>query len=57
MRKALTFKPKDGTCLAARRDLEPGFAVKGRYFYLSAEGSLGKVDWLIIMDIVTIPDE
>jgi hypothetical protein len=45
MRKALTFKLKDTTCLTALRNLELGIAVKGRHFYLRPEGSLGKVDW------------
>lgn len=57
MRGALTFNPKDSTRLAARGNLKTGFAVNGGHLHLSTEGSLGKVDQKLIVDIITIPAE
>jgi hypothetical protein len=45
MRDALIFEPEDLPCLAASWNLEPAFfTVNGGHLYLSAEGSLSKVD-------------
>jgi hypothetical protein len=57
VREALTFNPKDGTRLAARGNLETGFTVNGGHLHLGTEGSLGKVDRKLIVDIITIPGE
>jgi len=57
MGDTLTFKPKDGTCLATSRNLKLGFALQRRHFYLSTEGSLSKVDWQLVEDIITISGE
>jgi len=57
MGNALIFKPKDFTRLAASRILELSFTVQGRDLYLIAKGSLSKVDWQLIEDIVTISPE
>jgi hypothetical protein len=43
--------------LTASRELELDFIIKGRHLYLSAEGSLSKVDWQLIENVVTVSDE
>jgi hypothetical protein len=57
MGNALIFKSKDVTRLAARWNLELGLTVKGGHFYFSAKGSLRKVDWQLIDDVVAISSE
>jgi len=57
MGNAFILKPKDFTRLAASRELELGFTVEGRHLYLSTKGSLGKVDWQLIENVVTVSDE
>ena len=57
MWNALIFKSKDLPRLAASRNLEFDITVQGWYPYLSAEGSLGKVDWQLIENIIVIPYE
>jgi len=51
----LTFKPKDFARLTAGRNLELDLSVKGRYLYLSTEGSLGNIDRQLVESIITIP--
>ena len=57
MGNALIFELEDFVCLAASRNLKLDFAVEGRYRHLSAKGSLSKVDWQLIEDVVTISGE
>jgi hypothetical protein len=52
-----TLKSEDLTRLTASRELELDFIIKGRHLYLSAEGSLSKVDWQLIENVVTVSDE
>jgi len=57
MGDTLAFKPEDLTRLAASRELELDFIIKGRHLYLSAEGSLSKVEWQLVENVVTVSDE
>ena len=52
MGNPLPFQPEHLPGLAARRNLERGFAVQGRYFYLGAQGGLNKVDGQFVEDII-----
>ena len=57
MGNTLVFKTKHLTRLAASRYFELGFPIKSRYLYINAEGSLGKVNRVVVENIITIPGE